>query len=129
MSYIENGSYCKDGGDVGGDYQLSGAPNRRFAQELEDGTWHVIDEYAYVVPGDMNAFDRDEFSARSHGYSVQTQTMDLTCTDLEDVGGTEIHSGDVRYDIVATDFSNMRDALSAARQHILSLSADDYQGA
>lgn len=125
--YIEHGTYSKDEGEIGGDIQLSAAPGRRFVHEREDGTFDVITEYAYVIPGDESAFGDGTFSGRKHGYSVQNQTEIMHCRDLDDVGGTEI-TCDYEYEEIShTTLRTKRDALSVARQFIRSLRAEYYE--
>lgn len=126
-TYTEHGRYLKDEGGIGGDIQLSVAPGRRFVHQRTDGTWDVITEAAYVIPGDIDAFMHGTFNAREHGYAVQAQVEIMHCRDLDDVGGTEI-ACDYEYEIVnAYVLHNMREALVSARDYIRSLNADDYQ--
>lgn len=122
----ELGRYSRDEGDIGGDIQLSAAPGRRFVHQREDGTWDVITEAAYAVPGDQSAFDNGTWTARTHGYGVQNQTEIMHCRDLEDVGGTEI-TCDYEYELVNyTTISTKRDALAVARTFIRNLREEDY---
>ena len=126
MAYVEHGKYSPNEGDIGGDIQLSDAPGRRFVHQREDGTWDVITEAAYVVPGDQTAFDNGTFSGRKHGYGVQNQTEIMHCRDLEDVGGTEI-TCDYEYELVNyVTIPNKRDALAVARTFIRNLHEEDY---
>ncbi len=122
--YTEHGRYVADEGQVGGDRQLSAAPGRRFVHEREDGTFDVITEVAYVVPGVETHLE--DFRPRIHGYAVENMTEIMHCRDLEDVGGTEI-TCDYEYEIVNyTSLSSKADALSVARRFIRNLDASDY---
>lgn len=121
--FKELGRYSRDEGDIGGDLQLSVAPGRRFVETLKDGTFHVVTESAYVIPGDIDAFMRGEFSPRRDGYAVQNQTEIMHCRDLEDIGGSEI-TCEYTYEIVNyTSIYAKRDALSLARTFIRNLPA------
>jgi hypothetical protein len=120
----EMGRYVADAGQIGGDRQLSAAPSRRFVLPREDGTYTVITESAYVVPGVDTHLE--DFRPRIHGYAVENVTEIMHCRDLEDVGGTEINC-EYEYEIVNyTSISMKADALSVARQFILNLDAANY---
>lgn len=123
---FEIDKYFADAGDVGGDYQLGPARSRQFAQKRDDGTYTVITEYAYTTPGNLSAFDAGEFYGRRHGYSVCNQTEIMHCRDLEDIGGSEIHS-DIEYDDVPyMTIATKRDADALARTFIQRLSIEHY---
>jgi hypothetical protein len=115
---VEYGGYVADEGDIGGDRQLSAAPGRRFIQSLLDGTHLVVTEAAYVVPGVDNG---EDFRPRRDGYAVENMTEYMHCSDLSDIGGSEI-TCDYTYDIINyTTIGSKRDALAAARDFIKAL--------
>lgn len=132
--------FTEDGGTVGGDYQFSAAPSRRFTRDLGDGTYGVIDVYGYV---EVRHFELDENGARTGTISTEAhentqRDVDVTimttytrCKDLDDVGGSEI-SADMTYtnpyDIVPQDDDDraLADAVSAIKR--LSPSDFDWDG-
>ncbi len=81
----------EDSGDVGGDFQAGPAFSRRFIFGPVCDRYMVIEEYAYA-----EALDVDEEDERHGGYGASEMTMISICTDLDDVGGSEI-AADVEY--------------------------------
>lgn len=78
-------------GGVGGDLQAGPAFSRRFIFGPVSDRYMVIDEYSYA-----EALEVDEEDSRHGGYGASEMRMISICTDLEDVGGSEI-SADVEH--------------------------------
>lgn len=81
----------EDAGDVGGDLQAGPSFSRRFIFGPVEGHYMVIEEYAYA-----EELDVDEDDERHGGFGASEMTMFTICTDLTDVGGSEI-AADVSY--------------------------------
>lgn len=81
----------EDAGDVGGDLQAGPAFSRRFIFGPVEDNYMVIEEYAYA-----EELDVDEDDDRHGGFGASEMAMFTICTDLEDVGGSEVAS-DVHY--------------------------------
>ena len=72
------------GNDVGGDWQDSEAYTRRFAQRLGDDEWAVV-EVSFYVSKDPEK--------NASGRRLQRQNTYTICSDLRDIGGSEVWSG------------------------------------
>lgn len=105
-------------GDVGGDIQDSESYNRRFAIKLEDGTYAVLDFYAYWAKEDPETM----VNARTDRW-IQTMVQYAVCADPNDVGETEKHS-DIRYWDQGPD-----DELFTPRTRIVGLTREDLSEA
>jgi hypothetical protein len=86
-SYIGTDSAADTG--IAGDNAVGKVYSSRYWKDNEDGTFEVVDEYYFVEPLD------DYEGAKIWGVTGMYWTT--TCTDLDDVGGTEIMA-DVEYD-------------------------------
>lgn len=108
---------AEDAGDVGGDIQVGAAWSRRLvwsddvgrplpirADYTSDGTdvhnvYAVIDETWYAVDVNLERSEEDRPAPEDYYYDVQNQMWSCLCTDLDDVGGSEI-SSDYEYEYV-----------------------------
>lgn len=129
--------FMEDGGDVGGDYQASAAPSRRFTRDLGDGTYGVIDVYGYI---EVRHFELDESGARTGSISMDAdenteRDVDVTimttytrCEDLGDVGGSDISSDmtyEHPYDVIPQDDDDR--VFESAKAAIKRLAPSDYE--
>lgn len=91
-SWTEHSLGIYDGGDVGGDIQISDSFERQFARRRGD-EFEVLTFWTYVASEDENRHEGDVIPEDAW---VQTMVGYSRCTDLEDVGGSETYS-DYRY--------------------------------
>lgn len=109
-----------DGGDVGGDYQVTDAWSARWS--LDGDPQRIITVYTYgeVGPDDHDTYDDGKMPDRLF---ITAQAEYLICTDPADPGGTEVFS-DARY------FSPLPESIAAdeadrfAKAWITGLAAD-----
>lgn len=87
-----------NGPDMGGDNAVGIGYEARYTRRLIDGTYAVIGERYFVE--DLNSIrqvtEGDE-GYEPNAYVITNQTEFMHCSDVEDVGGTEIHS-DLEYE-------------------------------
>lgn len=104
-----------DAGDVGGDIQVGAAWSRRLVWSDDAGrplavgetatargmapSYAVIDETWYAVDVNLERSEEDRPAPEDYYYDVQNQMWSCLCTDLDDVGGSEI-SSDYEYEYV-----------------------------
>jgi hypothetical protein len=96
----------EDAGHVGGDVQVGPAYSRRFTFGPVDGSYAAVTAYLYVEAGNDNRF------------SATTQTEFVLCTDLEDVGGSEI-ARDYTYEVGHLTYDTAAEADVDARAAML----------
>lgn len=84
------------GGTVGGE-GAGESFERRFTAKLPDGTYAVVTSYYYPVNiGERWGEEREDAAA----FDVENMTIATICTDVDDVGGTEVTS-EIDYDFPA----------------------------
>lgn len=117
--YTEQGEFSANGGDVGGDNQVTDAANRRFVAKLPEGNFAVIDVYAFGTSEEM---EEGAYAQRD----VTEMTFYTVCTDPTDPGSTEVYS-DVTYEFpFAMEPKDDEQASEWAQNYVKSLSASDY---
>lgn len=82
------------GGDVGGDVQVTDAVDRRWHRKMGDGTYQIITCNFYGASTDVN-YDHAR-PAEGAVYVVQRSTEYVVTTNLDDPGSGEVES-DYRY--------------------------------
>lgn len=82
-----------EGGDVGGDLQISEVYEVRWYRQLVDGRFALVSRRYYVSAPSPHRFKADDLF-------IECQTEYLVCTDLDDPGGTEDWSRYVYRDVV-----------------------------
>lgn len=119
ITYREQGTFETNGGDVGGDNQVTDAANRRFVAHLPSGEYAVVDVYAYGIS--------DQDSGDDTATDVEVMTFYTTCTDPEDVSGTETYSDVHYYYPVAVAPESNEQAYTWAANYVRGLNASDYE--
>lgn len=110
--------FIANSGDVGGDAQATDSASRRFQKQLDDGTWAVVEVYAYGTEKEVD-------EGASFEYDVAVQIMWSTCSDPTAAGSTEINA-DVTYEY---PFSiapcDLKQALAWSQNYVRTFDASD----
>ena len=80
-NWAEIGTIDHNAGDVGGDLQAGPAHSRQFFLKREDDLYSVVTGYAFA-----------DFNETTGAWDVCEMTEFIVCSDLEDIGGTEVDS-------------------------------------
>jgi hypothetical protein len=133
---------ASDAGSVGGDIQVGAAWSRRLVWSDDAGNplpigvhadtnapvFAVIDDAWYAVDVNLERSEEDRPAPDDYYFDVQNQCWECTCTDLDDVGGTEITS-EYQYTYVNDIGFDSQERADAYAKQCAENARDDVYGA
>lgn len=126
-----------DAGSVGGDIQVGAAWSRRLVWSDDAGNplavsndgapvFAVIDTAYYAADINLDRAEEDRPAPEDYYFDIQNQWCGTLCTDLDDVGGSEVYC-DYEYEYVnALGFPTAEAASDSAKYHATHVRADAF---